>query len=511
MASANNQTGFHIAFIVTFVLMGLFITMWYISSDEAAELRAQVTTLKTENSNYDSVAKERADIIDQMKGVIGTKATEAGDVTDPEPGTTFGDMNFAMSENGTDPPQQTMIETIVMVSQERDNVTQQLNSLQSDVVDYQQEIKSLKMESQVRIDAFENRAKKAEQDLNERITVTATIIKSGQDTIAQLRADKRGLQDDLNRTKGEFDEVQTELEGQVDVLTVRNIDLQNQIQEVRKVSFEIPDGKISRVDHARGLVWINRGSADKLRPRTTFSVYTKAHSGVARGGEDIKASIEVTQVLNSHLAEARILATDIRRPVSPDDPIYTPIWSPGRAQHIAMIGLVAFDGHKDDDRDRFHEILKTVNAVVDWEVGPDGLPTAEFADLNMEAEIDINTRFLVVGQIPDQTDAATDEEVAYANAIQVELIKLERIARQQGVTIVSLPNFLNYIGFSSTHRTFVPGQERPYTLKNGSPASGVNAAGVGRYSSGTVSGLYTRGRHLVRPGETGNLKKVRKK
>jgi hypothetical protein len=46
--------------------------------------------------------------------------------------------------------------------------------------------------------------------------------------------------------------------------------------------FDKPNGEVRFVDHVAKRVWVNLGKADSLKPRTTFSVYQKQHSGVGQ-------------------------------------------------------------------------------------------------------------------------------------------------------------------------------------------------------------------------------------
>ena len=116
-------------------------------------------------------------------------------------------------------------------------------------------------------------------------------------------------------------------EQRVASLTVINKKLTGELDEKTRVSFEVPDGEVRWVDHLGKRVWISLGEADGLKPRTTFSVYKKSHSGVGRGtekgqigGEDIKGAIEITRVLEPNLSEARIVEEDIYAPIAKGRP-----------------------------------------------------------------------------------------------------------------------------------------------------------------------------------------------
>ncbi|HLA84014.1 MAG TPA: hypothetical protein VJL29_04410, partial [Thermoguttaceae bacterium] len=79
---------------------------------------------------------------------------------------------------------------------------------------------------------------------------------------------------------------------------------------------EVPDqfqAQVRLVNQRGGIVWLDRGSDDGLRPQTKFSVFPSGSSNVSEVGK--KANIEVTRVLNGHLAEARIVDDDPLNPI----------------------------------------------------------------------------------------------------------------------------------------------------------------------------------------------------
>ena len=57
--------------------------------------------------------------------------------------------------------------------------------------------------------------------------------------------------------------------------------------------------------------------------------------------------------------------------------------------------------------------------------------------------------------------------------------------------VVSLGDFLSYIGYKSQRRLFVPGSDVPYKLKSGSRSAAVDETTGTHKSSGTTSEAYT--------------------
>ena len=93
----------------------------------------------------------------------------------------------------------------------------------------------------------------------------------------------------------------------------------------------------------------------------------------------------------------------------------------------------------------------------------------------------MNTKFLVIGQIPDISQAAKDEDKERINKMLVHRKKLEQEARQQGVRLVNLNDFLAWIGYTPQRRLFTPGNEKGYELKAGQRPAPID--NVGRVSA----------------------------
>ena len=87
---------------------------------------------------------------------------------------------------------------------------------------------------------------------------------------------------------------------------------------------QIAEGRILHVDNRSKAVWINLGNADGLKPRVRFSVCANEVHGIVRRTEEIKGKIEVTRILDSHLAEARIVKEDQVYPIVANDVIFSP-------------------------------------------------------------------------------------------------------------------------------------------------------------------------------------------
>ena len=234
----------------------------------------------------------------------------------------------------------------------------------------------------------------------------------------------------------------------------------------------------------------------------TFSVYAKENLGVGRGAEDIKGKIEVTRILEPHMAEARVIEEDLYRPMVSGDLIYTPIWSPGLIEKISVIGAIDLDGDGRSDREQFHQMMAVAGCVIDNEVDDNGDRTPE------NGKITVQTRFLVKGDVPELPDVTGEEAKAKVKKIHNHLTDMQKEARSNGVRVIKMNDFLAYIGYHTKRRTFLPGQNRPWNLKAGSASESTKEAAGDRSSNGNVSGAYSKGRQTPQNQSDGQNSKV---
>ena len=192
---------------------------------------------------------------------------------------------------------------------------------------------------------------------------------------------------ELDKAKQEEDKLNKEVKKREVVIT----DQATTIQTLRDEPFEVPDGQITWANQAAKTVWINLGLADGLRRQTLFSVYDQADNGVTRTAR--KASVEVTRVIDQHLAEARIITDLAANPILPGDQIFSPAWRPGKRVRFALAGMMDIDGDRRSDRNLVRSLLAASGGQIDAEMHEDGV---------IEGVMTSATRYLVLGETPDE-------------------------------------------------------------------------------------------------------------
>ncbi len=89
---------------------------------------------------------------------------------------------------------------------------------------------------------------------------------------------------------------------------------------------KIPQGRVVRVSSQLRTAWIDLGRADSLPRRTEFDVYPGSAFQLAPAEK--KGEIEVTKVLEDHLAEACVTKDEISDPIIGGDKIHSQTWDP---------------------------------------------------------------------------------------------------------------------------------------------------------------------------------------
>lgn len=204
------------------------------------------------------------------------------------------------------------------------------------------------------------------------------------------------------------------------------------IEAQRETSFERPDGEVTWVNQRSGVVWIDLGSADGLERQVTFSVYDKGANGV--NNAPVKARLEVTKIIDDHVAECRILEDDLRNPIMDHDIIYSPSFRKGQKTRFALAGLLDINGDGKSDQEKVKSIITQGGGLIDAELLPNG---------EIVGKMTHETRYLIKGERPtDKTNQKLTQ--GYTTMID-EATKL-------GIESQSLTTLLDRMGYRAEQR-----------------------------------------------------------
>ena len=504
-APSKKPEPIHFIAIIFFVIAAICAGGWYMVFKEMRVAQAQRKTADDARAAAQGAADRSAADIQELKTLLGNAQPEVGSMADTaKPNTVITDIVTLLKRTSSLSPENNPA-AATNVTLATNDFAAKLASLYAEVTklrkekeDLNQQLQAVNGQAQTRVQEHDDAKKKAEADIQmlivqkeEQIKKMDMEITKTEEDLRRERVEKEELREELQRTKDDYEKRITTLKATVNFY-------RKQLQDVLDPNFEVADGKIRSVDPENHLAWINLGSLDNLRPQTSFSVYVKDNSGLSRSVKDIKAKIEVTEILGPHLAKARIISEDLRRPIAEEDPIYSPIWHHGQAQWFSFVGMIDFDGDGTYDRKMLEDRLKGANAGVEVLVNEQGI--REPAD----AKLTPKTKFLVVGPLGDPTlFPGQDERQEQIRRTLAEHKALVDEATENGVRVINLQDFLAMMGIEPQMRLFRPGDNRPFTLKAGARSTGVNDTLGDRSSGGAVSGKYTPDRVNAQKESTG--------
>lgn len=449
--AASKPTGVHYALIIFVMLTLTFGVMAFMFGRQLSDNTALRDQAENKTRELESARSKLDEQLTALKNLVGHNYADVVNPSDPSGANTVsgaikGDLALAgePAQTTLSGAIHTMAEKIRQLTSERDARKRELDTTNASLLALQNEFqKKVDEESQARSSAestLQDKIKTTEDDLKVKETLISDLEKSKSELEALYDAEQAAHASDVR-----------DREKSVQNYKAVAADLQQELDKTRQVSFEAADGKIVSVDNLTRTAYINLGKSDGLPLRTSFSVYTKANQGVARGKDDIKGAIEVIQILGPHLSVVRILDDNIYNPIAPGDPVFTPLWHVGQKISFSIVGGIDLDGDGQSDRDLFHELVKASGAVIDNEVDEDG---------NLRGDgISINTRFLIIGDIPVEPPSSPSKLAMYNKLKQNQLL-LSNQAAERGVRVVTLDNFLNYIGYRPTYSIYKPGSHR---------------------------------------------------
>ncbi|MEK6259654.1 MAG: hypothetical protein AABP62_13635 [Planctomycetota bacterium] len=493
MAAASNKPGaVHYALIV-FVMMSVILGITtYMFHREYSDRAAKITELEGKTGTQTTLIKKYDDEIQALKKKTGRNFEQVEDPANAaNANTVIGAIVKDLADFGKDLAGTTYAETLQKLREALDAASTDAGSKTAAIATLQKEMNDQKTRLNAQIDTHRKAQEKAEADLRNLVASRDEKLNAKQTEIDRNKADINQLVGELAQEKEgrekqvkKLQEDLTQLETRIDILQDKN----NVLSGVR---FEQPDGLIVAVNNTSRTVVINLGEKDQLKPRMTFSIYPidnralgaeldELKSNVDESYKDgriniterddrkqvlsftgMKGKIEVTRLLGPHSAEARIIEEDLYRPMVPGDVVYTPTWSPGLIERISIIGDIDLDGDGKSDREQFHQFLSVSGVVIDNEVDDAG------ERLPADGKITVQTKFLVLGNIPDRADIVNDSEKARVDKLISHLAELRKEARVNGVRIVKLNDFLAHVGFQAKRRMFRPGDDKPYSLNSG--------------------------------------------
>ncbi len=457
---ARESQGLQIAliiFVILTLLLGVLSFFFYRQYDEALK---RAIAAEEESKKNSEAARNTLSENERLKQYLGVPESMRADELGEEVRKDFE--SYAPNFPGETRTYRAVVEYL---GKTLGSVNESLAAAQAEIANLNAQIRQLEASKAPLVDQQRARADAANTQLAMERTKFSDDRQRLQDQAQQLQARIDTVQREAMK---QVEAVQAELQKKERSLQTTISLLRDRTETLRRVTeptFERADGTVRWVNQRNRTVWINLGSADGLGRQTTFSVYASTVTDVGKAPR--KGSIEVTDILTDHLAEARILEDNPADPIMPGDQIYTPVWRPGERIRFALADGIDIDGDKKSDLDTVINLITLNGGIVDFYLDDEG---------NKTGEVTTETRYLVLGITPDET--ATE---ARRNA-RTELL---RVADTYGLTRITLQELLNRMGWKNLTPVIRYGEgANPADFRAKPPE------GLPRVSTGTVSPIF---------------------
>jgi hypothetical protein len=435
MASSSEHQGLQIAVIIfallTIIMSGATFYVFKLSED--AELRA--AEANRQNADSQTALRTTVEELDKTRALMGTKFAQPN--MKYEDAETQFKADMAKYANTFIPEKQFYADALEEYSVAYNKLREEQVADRKELEDLEAKVAADSANKQQMIKAAQDQATAAEDKAKDASVKLAEVTKKLNDDKQELAKQIQAAQQAMTDVQAELAKLDKKTKDEISALKNLNEGKQEQLDLLQQKTFVASDGEISWVSAHTHTVWINIGRDDGLKKNVTFSVYGLDQNGVARG--EPKGSIEVTQVLGAHLAEARILEDNISDPILIRDQLYTPLWHPGRTEQFAICGLIDLDDDGVSDVGFIKDLIRRNGGEWVAELLPDG-------SINAPGEgMTLNTRYLIQGEsFPNVSDE-------YSNML--------KNAKQLGVETISLDKFLDYVGWKETAKVVNFGRE----------------------------------------------------
>jgi hypothetical protein len=273
-------------------------------------------------------------------------------------------------------------------------------------------------------------AEKARDTFKTQATQTATKLTATQRELKDTR-------DERDRTKDELRVAIEKSGGDPKALEAATLDKPalDALKRWKK------DWRIVELDKKGTMPYINLGSADGLKPQTTFSIHSLGLNGQLNLTP--KGTLEVVRVIGPHLARARV--TSIRDskadPIVKGDRLFNPTWDPHRRKHVAIAGLADLGGEGIDSAEDFRRLLARQNVDVDAYIDTRGKEPV------LKGDVTSKTDYLVLGETLEAVKHDKVGTKEFRDRFEKLRRDLETKARNAGVAVISLGRYLDMIGY----------------------------------------------------------------
>ena len=302
-------------------------------------------------------------------------------------------------------------------------------------------MKETQEKEQVLLDEKEKYAQQVKDITNDYDKLKALVNQTAEQQVQTLmnqldrvRAENKDTKKELLKTQAELKLAQNRIKNVQDKLASLVPPPDSEV-----MAFE-PDGKVILIDDQAKIVHLNIGSEEHVYRGLTFSIYEK-NVPIPRDGRG-KAEIEVFNV-NKNISAARIIRSEIKRPIVLDDIAANLIWDRDEENVFVIAG--DFDLNNDGRVD--YNATEKLKALVEkWggRVGDDVTVKTDFIILGSLPQIRRKPTFEAMEIDPMAMDKYNDslEKLSHYKKVRNE-------ARDLSIPVFNIDRFLDFIGYKT--------------------------------------------------------------
>jgi hypothetical protein len=344
-----------------------------------------------------------------------------------------------------DPNTTGLVQIVQKLKTEMDNTKGQLQTVDEQLMDLRSDFNDAMIETYnkerqliAEKEGYRLQVDKIKQDYND---LEKLLVQTSEERIQSLMAQLK--EEEANYEKEHQDKLQIQAQ-----LDMNRDKMKRQEQELRailplpdsEVTAHKIDGQIILVDDSAKVVHLNVGRDDHVYPGLTFSVYDK-NMPIPRDGKG-KAEIEVYSV-QKNTSMARILKSEIKRPIILDDNIANLIWDSDKTNVFAIEGEFDLDGDGKIEEDAVDKIKALIGK---W-----GGKVAN--------SISIETDFLILGIPPIvlrrptvtelEIDPTATERYEASRQKLTQYMEIQSQAQALLIPVFNYERFLFFIGYKT--------------------------------------------------------------
>ena len=205
------------------------------------------------------------------------------------------------------------------------------------------------------------------------------------------------------------------------------------------------DWQIVDIDRFGRNYMINLGSADGLRPQTTFSIHEKMPDGKLNPVP--KGTLEVVEVRGPKLARARLssVRNAAANPVLKGDYLFNATWDPSRKKRVAIAGVVDLNDDHTDTTQEFLRLLRRQGVEIDAYIDTSGDAP------KLQGTVTNRTDYVIMGDTLDYVNHPKARG-ADAAAFRRDYDRLQKEMRDQAnanaIPVLSIRRYLEMIGYT---------------------------------------------------------------